>query len=257
MMKFPTQTLIENFFNVGIGGFNNAVGNLISGLFHNCGSTLASCSQLAPKLPTQLYGIDIPVLIPANEEKQSEKLVVILGQDPYRNPTDQYFKTAGAYINNPYMGGTATIIGTPYAYHLTNSIKPPSVIKYSATQFMADLIGQIHEEKGYDVYLTDLSKLFACGHTINQMFGKRKNPGFEDNSLCLLKKELDCLRAMGYSDIVVLCSGKYVHKRVQTTVARKLNFFYHFTSGRALGYWKKQIGSSSSVDKINHIVSKI
>lgn len=121
---------------------------------------------------------------------------------------------------------------------------------------MADLIGKIPEEE-YDVYLTDLSKLFACGHTINQMFGKRKNPGFEDNSLCLLKEELDCLRAMGYSDIVVLCSGKGVHKRVQTAVTHNLKFFYHFTSGRALGYWKKQIGSSSSVDKINHIVSQI
>lgn len=255
-MKFPTQTLIENFFKVGIGGFNNAVGDLNKGLFHNCGSTLASCSQLAPKLPTQLYGIDIPVLIPANEEKQSEKLVVILGQDPYRNPSDQYFKTENAYINTPYKGDTATIIGTPYAYHLTNSIKPPSVIEYSATRFMADLIVKIHK-KGYDVYLTDLSKLFSCGHTINQMFGKRKNPGFEDNSLFLLKKELDCLRAMGYSDIVVLCSGKGVHKRVQTAVTHNSKFFYHFTSGRALGYWKKQIGSSSSVDKINHIVSKI
>lgn len=256
MMKFPTQTLIENFFNVGIGGFNNAVGDLNSGLFHNCGSTLASCSQLAPNLPTQLYGIDIPVLITQKEEKQSEKLVVILGQDPYRNPNDQYFKTAGAYINTPYMGGTATIIGTPYAYHLTNSIKSTSDIKYSATRFMADLIGKIPEEE-YDVYLTDLSKLFACGHTINQMFGKRKNPGFENSSLCLLKKELDCLRAMGYSDIVVLCSGKGVHKRVQTAVTHNSKFFYHFTSGRALGYWKKQIGSSTPEAKINHIVSQI
>lgn len=258
-MTFPTLSNIEKFFSVKQGLFTPKVKNLQIGKFHNCSSTNFTSVTGLPAAATNLVGIDLPILLQQNPDKYSTKLVVILGQDPYRNPNDPFFQYLTT-INTQYSGGASTIFGTPYAYHLMNNNSFPPHRLYSATKFMDCLIQQIFTQKKCDVYLTDLSKIYIDKQTINRLWSTRRNPNFASASLILFKEELEVLRNLGYKEIIILCSGYGVHKKLN----KKTNMFNracvvgfpHFTSGLAKGSWNKLL-AHISMYKIPYIVSQI
>lgn len=132
--------------------------DLLSGKMHNMIPPVSFPTIKGIPNPV-IFGIDIPIFYPADEPIGT---VVLIGQDPLRNPNNIILTNNGhGYINTPYNSPNKpsdVIVGTPFALHLYNN---PNGIpqSYKFLPMYNDIVDG-YLAKGYNVYLTDISKLY-------------------------------------------------------------------------------------------------
>lgn len=120
-----------------------------------------------------IIGLDMPVLVTdPNRKEESKGTVVILAQDPLRESSGLSGKTA-----------TDIILGLPFALQDDGAKGCTSVIRGSQNSIVEHLIS-----KGYDVYLTDIFKLYMRDSKTNNKVPVDK--ALYEEYLGLLSQEL-------------------------------------------------------------------
>lgn len=184
-LSYPTQSIMENWLGCGslqllLGKFSwlNQAGKgtcpqpnpgIISELIPVFNCTGRASNHLANK---SIIGLDMPVLVTdPNRKEESKGTVVILAQDPLRGSSKSTVQTAKDII-----------LGLPFALQDGNAKGCTSVIRGSNNSIVEHLIS-----KGYDVYLTDIFKLYMRDLQNNKVY-----PGqnLYNEYLDLLRQEL-------------------------------------------------------------------
>lgn len=147
-MSFPTQGIVEKCLIDVFGKLSKVIGfpTLSKGCLtpsiktigtipecHFCPGTYGVLSKSVPTLT----GVDIPILVRADEEPH--KTVAIVAQDPLRDP-----KTLPSHHHKK------VIVGTPFAYHNDVLCCPQTLVYRKIIQGLLN--------KGYNVYVTDIWK---------------------------------------------------------------------------------------------------
>lgn len=166
----PLQPLLNNFSwlnNAGKGTYPQPNPGIISELI-----PVNVCSGPASKhlRGKSMIGLDMPVLVTDPGRKgESKGTVVILAQDPLRGSSKSTVQTD-------------IILGLPFALQDGNAKGCTSVIRGSNNSIVEHLIS-----KGYDVYLTDIFKLYMRDLQNNKVY-----PGqnLYNEYLDLLRQEL-------------------------------------------------------------------
>lgn len=174
-LNYPTQSIMEKWLGCGSlqpllvkfswlnqSGKKNA--GIISELIRVANCKGPASNHLANK---SIIGLDMPVLVTdSDSEGKSKGTVVILAQDPLRGSTVQ----------------TDIILGLPFALQDGNAKGCTSVIRGSKDSIVEHLIS-----KGYDVYLTDIFKLYMRDLQNNKVY---PDENLYNEYLDLLRQEL-------------------------------------------------------------------
>lgn len=140
-IDYPTLNLVEKYLT-GYFGSSISLGACVASIGGIVGQG-AMCLLPAASIPGQIItGIDIPIFI---RSFKSDKTIMIIEQDPLRNPK-VFLPIYGALVLSQNA-----IVGTPNALH---SSKP--------VNFYLKLVEGL-TKKGWNVYLTDTFKIYAPG----------------------------------------------------------------------------------------------
>lgn len=191
-LSYPTQSIMEKWLGCGslqplCGSLHPSLGNfswlnnegkgtfpqpnpgIISELIR-----VANCKGPASNHLTNksIIGLDMPVLVTDPKRKEESKgTVVILAQDPLRGSSKSTVQTAKDIV-----------LGLPFALQDGNAKGCTSVIRGSNNSIVEHLIS-----KGYDVYLTDIFKLYMRELQNNKVY---PDENLYNEYLDLLRQEL-------------------------------------------------------------------
>lgn len=179
-LSYPTQTIMEKW--LGCGSLQPLLGKfswlnqarkgtcpqpnpgIISELIRVTNCKGPASNHLTNK---SIIGLDMPVLVTDSDRKEESKgTVVILAQDPLRGSNVQ----------------RDIILGLPFALQDGNAKGCTSVIRGSQNSIVEHLIS-----KGYDVYLTDIFKLYMRDLQNNKVY---PDENLYNEYLDLLRQEL-------------------------------------------------------------------
>jgi len=208
-----------------------------------------------------IAGVDVPIIIYPSEVP-SNKTVVLIGQDPLRNPNDTVLKNPD-YINNTNFSPSDVIVGTPFAMHFgLNSNGFPST--YTFVPMYCQIIDG-YLDKGYNVYLTDISKLYikdSSSKGNNSFIKLMSDKQYLQDSVRLLYEEVKILGNVA----ACIFLGKTAHKRIRKELANypslsQLSIVINHPSDTRMGkgHWDKDQGidphdSSAKARKIIGLV---
>ncbi len=245
-MSFPTQGIVEKCLIDAFGKLSKVSGfpTLSKGCLtpsiktigtipecHFCPGTYGVLSKSVPSLT----GVDIPILVRADEEQR--KTVAIVAQDPLRDP-----KTL------PSHHLKKVIVGTPFAYHNDVLCCPQTLVYRKIIQGL--LI------KGYNVYVTDIWKCWFNNIALNKSRGpwKSGNPYFD-----CLAEEMNCIKP----DYVILMGGQakqlfndVAFQKVVSGLEMDVVPVFH-PSNTANGAWKKNCGGCTPCYKVKYVLDRI
>lgn len=161
-----------------------------------------------------IFGIDIPIFYPAVNPLGT---VVLIGQDPLRNPKDRVLKdTKLGYINKG-INPSDVIIGTPFALHFFNN--PNGIPKsYKFVHMYNDIVNG-YLTKGYNVYLTDISKLYVKESQSNGNSSFKvlmRDPNYQKACVDLLCSEISQLKKV----VGCIFLGKTAHKIIENELKK-------------------------------------
>ena len=104
-----------------------------------------------------IIGVDVPVFC-TPDTGPANKTIMLVGQDPLRNIKSDHKLHDLDYMSTTYYKNTDIIVGTRYALHFT---KNPAFEEDKSKVFkMYESTVDGIVKKGYNVYLTDVSKIF-------------------------------------------------------------------------------------------------
>lgn len=232
----PLQPLLNNFSwlnNAGKGTYPQPNPGIISELI-----PVNVCSGPASKhlRGKSMIGLDMPVLVTDPGRKgESKGTVVILAQDPLRGSSKSTVQTD-------------IILGLPFALQDGNAMGCTSVIRGSQNSIVEHLIS-----KGYDVYLTDIFKLYMRDLQNNKVY---PDENLYNEYLDLLRQELQQV-----GPAFVLTIGKEA-SRVMGMFCPFVHNLVH-PSNNNNGQWQKLIQNTNLSTpltlstKKNHLIKDI
>lgn len=225
-MNYPTLQLIEKYFNSNfqnnisllgsrwhIGEFTSVNLSTVSYINEligiNVSNPITGYDNPITEYDNQIIGIDIPVLLNktdlSNNENEEEKkdLVIILGQDPLRNPKDSAIRSIGVNFSK------YAIIGTPYAVHMPESYKG---VRLYHKVFCHILKGD------HSIYCTDILK-FHTNHknptnnkNVNDFNKYWNDKDISQKAINLLIDEFTELMKQGYNLKYIILWGEQAQK---------------------------------------------
>ena len=183
-----------------------------------------------------ITGIDIPILVRNNQAEKTEGTVMIIEQDPLRNPKDPNLRPFSPFKN--------PIIGTPNALHF-------NPIAYPNSKIYRDIVDYILSKK-HDVYLTDANKIYTP-------YGKNDNPikrySHDDQAQRLLDKEISIINPK-----VILLVGNTAQYAFNNLPSNSISSIAipHFAA-RASS-WTKQpysVNPATDQNKYKYVISQL
>lgn len=202
--------------------------------------------------PTGMMGIDIPVLLQKGKEKPQEKIVVFIAQDPLRNASDANLHNM-EYCSRIFHNDDI-IVGTTFALHMK--------CKFRKLPFFENLVSTLWNN-GYDVYMTDISKLYIQSLPINKLW---KHNTFSNEAQQIIAEEKELLVQSGYKEIYFIISGletgRYLfqNNKLSGTIHNyKYQVVPHITAAHAVDFrtyplWNKRQKKVTSDTKIEFIL---
>jgi Uracil DNA glycosylase superfamily. len=148
-------------------------------------------------MKSELIGVDFPIKI-NRENSLGNKVIAIVGIDPLRKLSD--FQEMTDQHDVRIKISENLIVGTPYAFH-------SSFYREKRASIYAKFIDHILES-GYDVYLTDIFKIWTKDGQL------KDNDSFKKASYDLLKSELKII-----DPNAIVCFGKQPTDIVRQIVA--------------------------------------
>ncbi len=240
-IQFPTLKMIETYFQ-GItlnGDISILRGHSFSSICPSYSPVLINANTMNVYNKSDIWGIDIPVLI-NNDNDKAQKVVVIIGQDPLRN-----IKEFG--INN-------CIVGTPYALHMGQN--------YSKGAFGRKLVNQIISSTQYSVYCTDLLKFYSANNIGNKQFSNLNSfisdTNLMNDAIKLLQNELGQINEVfGIHQIIVFGDG--LKQKLNEIISKyNVKYYPHFACRPKTGWYIYPGVASGKHDVIiNHVLKQI
>jgi hypothetical protein len=164
-------------------------------------------------------GVDLPFLI-GKKNSGSRKRVFILAQDPLRKETNEHGRI---------------ILSMPFAPQLRTYREKQGKVCWQFTQFLV--------EEGYDVYYTDLYKIWIKGSRVPRDLVRK------------FHKALSCEIETFKPDILITLGEKA--KRAASKLNKNIGLLgLPHPSGSNNGWWKGQQGSASDEFKLYYFKNK-
>lgn len=236
-ITYPTQTIVEKCLQSIFPGLNLGCLNLSISVLGNVSeyhNLPRNYGHLPVNVGNNVTGVDIPILVTDNNEPPHKGTVVLLAQDPIRNPNDPMLH--GCNFQRP-------IVGTPFAFHY-------QLQYYSQTDAYRLVINGLMN-KGYQVYVTDVWKTWDQHKLYRRGRWGINNP----HTICLIE-ELNDIKPN-----YIILMGKQAQNKYRS-IANNLNCSPNQVIGPHLSYaangaWKTLIGSTALHNKVNYYLNQI
>lgn len=236
---YPTRHLVDSYFNSSFHIDEINLGSIYqnpSGQFslHN----ISTIGNLPIVSNPAIIGIDLPVLLANNNS--SKDIVIILGQDPARDPNDPYVTSLHPTLPDD------VVVGTPYAVHLPNS--------YKGVKLYHDIF-DIILKKDNNIYLTDILKFHtksASSGVLSNDFNKYFRGQIKQVALGLLNDEIKYLLGNGYNVKGVVLFGGVANSIASIFSGYPVVTLPH-PSPSANGTWKKIFPICNNQNKKQYI----
>lgn len=241
-ITYPTQTIVEKCLQSIFPGLN-------PGCLNHSISVLGNVSEFhnqrrkygcLPVNVNNVTGVDIPILVTDNNEPPHKGTVVILAQDPIRNPNDPMLH--GCNFQRP-------IVGTPFAFHYQLQYYSQTEAYRVVIRGNNTIIGLL--SKGYQVYVTDVWKTWDQ----NKLYRRGRWGITNPHTICLID-EINYIKPNYIILMGNMAQNKYDSIVNYLTCSPTQIREYHL-SRTANGAWKKKIGSTIPQDKANYILNQI
>lgn len=242
-ITYPTQTIVEKclqsiFPGLNLGCLNlsiSVLGNVSE--YHNLPSRYG---HLPVNVGNNVTGVDIPIMVTDNVKPPHKGTVVLLAQDPLRNPNGLMLR--GCNFQRP-------IVGTPFAFHYQLQYYSQTDVYRVVIRGNNTIIGLL--SKGYQVYVTDVWKTWDQNKLYRRGRWGINNP----HTICLIE-ELNSIKPN-----YIILMGKQAQNKYRS-IANNLNFSPTLVIGPHLsnaanGAWNKLIGSTALHDKVNYYLNQI
>lgn len=239
MISYPTQTDVEQFLNRTFPSpapFNlstsiSTIGTIV-GAHKAPGVSGTLQGAIVPG--AAITGLDIPVLISDNFE--SKGTVMIIEQDPLRNPNDPLLAPLKSYFP------THAIVGTPNALHYNVSVTPHTNIYRCIVDYILN--------KHYNVYITDANKLY-WPYTAGSNALKRWESNLAQQGL--LRTEINIINPVAF-----LLVGKVAQTAYNSLYLNHPNVIpIPHIKARSSAWAKIGVIPASDANKLHHIKAKL
>ena len=236
-ITYPTQTIVETCLQRVFGGLNPGCLNQSISILGNVSEYHNQPCQygyLPVNVGNNVTGVDIPIMVTDNVKPPHKGTVVLLAQDPLRNPYDPMLN--GCNFQRP-------IVGTPFAFHYQPQY-------YSQTDAYRLVINGLMN-KGYQVYVTDVWKTWDQNKLYRRGRWGINNP----HRICLIE-ELNDIKPN-----YIILMGKEAQNKYRS-IANNLNCSPNqvigpHLSNAANGAWNMLIGSTALHAKVNYYLNQI
>lgn len=241
MISYPTQTDVEQFLNRTFPSpapFNlstsiSTIGTIV-GAHKAPGVSGTLQGAIVPG--AAITGLDIPVLISDNFEAKGT--VMIIEQDPLRNPNDPLLAPLKSYFP------THAIVGTPNALHYNVSVTPHTNIYRCIVDYILN--------KHYNVYITDANKLY-WPYTAGSNALKRWKSNLAKDTHALLQTEI--LRINPTAIVLVGKAAQITYSSLNLNHSKVIPIPH--IKARSSAWAKIGIIPASDANKLHHIKARL
>ncbi len=171
-------------------------------------------------------GVDLPTLI--SSSNTINKTIMIIAEDPLRN-----------------MPPNEIILSTPFGTHLETAKKGKQKIYWAISQMIFSM--------GYDLYYTDINKIWLKKNDLEKTEKKRAIPSdLKENFSKTLDREISIFRPR-----LVITFGKPAKEAFEALNKNIVHLPITHPAGTARGHWKKLLEKVTDKDITEYIQNKI